>query len=75
MGQTLVVSEEKFSKQTFSGKRYLGIAFVNTVLHKSAILLISEAEFTESKLRAETSRFRILYFGALEGNAEQLRST
>ena len=33
-----------------AGKRCLGISFANTELYKSTILLIFEAEFTESVL-------------------------
>ena len=33
-----------------AGKRYLGIGLANTVSYKSTILLIFEAEFTESVL-------------------------
>ena len=46
------------------GKRYLGLVFANTVLYKSTILLIFEAEFKESVGQALVSR---VYYNAHRG--------
>ena len=55
-----------------AGKRYLERSiFANTVSQKSHFVIF-ETDFTESVLRAKTSKLRRLYIGILDGNAEQL---
>ena len=57
-----------------AGKCYIEIGFANAVVQKRANLLILEGEITESVLLTIIAKLRRLYIGALEGNAEQLKS-
>ena len=70
---TMVGPEGKFQSKgsLMVRKCYAEMGFANTMLRKKAILLIFDAEFTESVVLAKTSKLRRLYIGALEENAEQ----